>query len=706
MTATIWLKSAENLQLLASEVSQRLSVCAADAVAAQHGRLILWAPVALAAGIGMHFSLPWQSQRMAALVLLLGLALSCGLIRRYQSRPFLILAGLVALGLVLASWREDNVAAPKLQRDVTVTLEAQLIDLTARHLIVAPLAADKPLPRLTRVRLTMPKQSLALEPGQRLRFRARLMRPQPAVSPAGYDFARSAWFQKIGATGRVLGDIQITGQDPPGKISGWFDRTRARAGQRFRSQIPGEAGKVAAALIVGERNSLSVATTDAMRISGLAHLLSVSGFHLMMVAGVLFMGTRHLLALSPWLALHWPVKQIGAGVAMGGAVAYTMLTGAAYPSQRAMIAILIIMAGVLIGRSAISLRLVAVVGFIMLLYRPEALLDVSFQLSFMGVVALVAFYDSKRVRLWSAPREEDGRLRRVGLGIINILIATFVAELALSPIAIAHFNQLGIYGLLANVVGVPVTGFILMPLGFMSLVLQPLGLDQFINPVFGFVLEKFIAFAVWISSLPAARIRIPEIGGMAFVLIIFGLVLLILLRGKARLLSAIFIGCGIIMALLHQPPHVRIAPLGKTIAVRDAKGELLFPDLRRGKFARATWSEDEALAADAAQSWQHLPGAECADHVCRVVIADTQRTLAVLSAAAKPDRCPAADILIDLRQDRRSAYCTATLYIDKSWLWKRGATEIILRDDKILVKTYAAHVGDHAWAGKIQRDIE
>jgi competence protein ComEC len=698
VTATIRLKSAENIRLLASGIRQRLSVWHADAVAAQHGQLILWAPVALAVGIGMHFFLPWQSQRLAALVMLLGLALSSSIVWRTQMRPLMILAGLAALGLVLAGWREDRVAAPKLQRDVTVTLDARVIDLTAKHLIVAPLAADKPLPRLERVRVSLPKKTQAFEPGQRLRFRARLMRPQPAVSPAGYDFARYAWFQKIGATGRVLGDIKITGRDTPDTVTGWFDRTRERAAQRFQTQIPGEAGKVAAALIVGERNSLSEETTDAMRIAGLAHLLSVSGFHLVMVAGALFMGTRHLLALSPWMALHWPVKQIGAIVAMVGAVAYTLLTGAAYPSQRAMIAILIMMTGVLLGRSAISLRLVAVVGFLLLLYRPEALLDVSFQLSFMGVAALVFFFDSKNVRTWSAPQEHDGWLRRAGRGVVNTLLATFIAELALSPIAIAHFNQLGIYGLLANVIGVPVTGFILMPLGFLSLVLQPVGLDQFVNPVFGFVLEKFIAFSIWIAGLPSAQIRIPEIGGMAFALIMFGLVSLILLRGKARVVSVLFIGCGILMSLLYQPPHVRIAPEGKTIAVRDAKGDLQFSDLRGGKFARISWSEDEAYSADDAQSWQDMPGADCVSNICRVAIANTQRTVAVMSADAMPAKCPAADILIDLRQDRRSAYCTATLYIDKSWLWKRGATELMIEGDRIVVKTYAALMGDHAWA--------
>ncbi len=704
---------AENRRFWLIERVSRWPAGLARIVAAQHGQLILWVPVGLSLGIGLHFVLPWQHQRLTALVLLAGLTLSTGLLRRkHTGYAFVLLSAVVAAGLAIAGWRERLVAVPQLGRDVTVSLEARVLDVTAKYVLLMPIAADRSLPMLAGIRLTLPKATPVLEPGTRIRVRARLMRPQPAVSPAGYDFARYAWFQQIGATGRILGPVTVVGRDPPGTLTGWLDRARERAAQRFQSQIPGEAGKVAAALVVGERNSLSDETTQAMRISGLAHLLSVSGFHLVMVAGAVFMGSRHVMALSPWIALHWPVKQIAAVIAMIVSVAYTYLTGAAYPSLRAMVAIMIIMIGVLVGRSAISLRLVAVVGFLLLLFRPEALLDVSFQLSFMGVAALVAFFDSKQVRTWLAPEEHDGWLRRGVRSIFSTLLATFVAELALAPIAIAHFNQLGIYGLLANVIGVPVTGFILMPLGFLSLVLQPTGLDQLVNPVLGFALEKFIAFSIWIAHLPAAQIRVPEIGGPAFALIMFGMVSGLLLRGPARWLAGVFIAGGIIQALGTRQPDIRIAPDGKTIAVRSMTGDLAFPNLRGGKFARKSWLEDEAENSQSADSFAGIPDGTCANDICVSKISGTGRTLVLLSANATPDHCPTADILIDLRRYRygnhslagtagsnaKPAFCAAPVYIDKRWLRLNGATEIFIDGDTLQLKTYAASVGDHLWA--------
>lgn len=669
--------------------------------ASQQGQLILWAPVALSIGIGLHFALAWQHQRLAAALLLLGVAIGAMLFRhRMSGHALLLLAALAAAGLARAGWREQAVAGPRLMQDMTVTLDARVLDVTTKYVLLSPLAANRPLPPFASVRLTLPKTAVPLEPGMRLRVRARLMPPQPAVSPAGYDFARYAWFKQIGATGRILGPVTVLGQEPPDTITSWFDRTRERAAQRFQQQIPGEAGKVAAALIVGERNSLSDETTQAMRTSGLAHLLSVSGFHLVMVAGAVFAGTRHMLALSPWLALHWPLKQIAAVAAICAAIAYTLLTGAAYPSLRAMVAIIIAMIGVLAGRSPISLRLVAVVGFLLLIYRPEALLDVSFQLSFMGVAALVAFFDSKQVRLWLAPNEQDGWIRRGLRASFSTLVATFVAEVALAPIAIAHFNQLGIYGLLANVIGVPVTGLILMPLGFLSLVLQPIGLDQIINPLFGFALDKFIAFSLWIAHLPAAQIRVPEIGGVAFALLMFGQVCFILLKGQARWLSGFFVLGGFVAAWMAVPPDIRIAPDGKTVAVRIVSGDLVFPNLRGGKFARKSWLEDEAEASGSAHAFAAVPEASCANDVCFSKIGTSGRTLAILLAGAAPDSCPVADILIDVRRYRGSgqgAACPAPLSIDKRWLRKNGATEISINGTRLRVRTYSATVGDHAW---------
>jgi competence protein ComEC len=708
-------KTSEMRQFSFPDRVARLGRLLSEVVAAQHGQLVLWVPVAVALGIGLHFALPWHAQRRALLVMLIGLTASLIFLARHRrnARGLVLLAALAALGLAWAGVREQRVAAPRLARDITVTLKAQVVDVTAKHALVMPLATDRDIPALTRVRLTLPKSSTGMEPGVIIRVRGRLMRPQPAVSPEGYDFARMAWFQQIGATGRTLGPVTILQRAAPGTVSGWFDRARERAAQRFQNQIPGEAGKVAAALIVGERNSLSEETTSAMRIAGLAHLLSVSGFHLMMVAGAVFMGTRHVMALSPWIALHWPVKQIAAGVAIIVSIGYTLLTGAAYPSLRAMLAIIIMMVAVMIGRSAISLRLVAVVGLMLLLYRPEALLDVSFQLSFMGVAALVAVFDSRHVRHWLSPDEKGGWIRQAVLSVISTLLATFVAELALAPIAIAHFNQLGLYGLLANVVGVPVTGFILMPLGFLSLVLQPVGLDILINPVFGFVLEKFIAFALWISHLPAAQIRIPEIGGPAFACLMFGQVSLLLLRGKLRWLAGLCVLAGVTLALGQTPPHVRLAPDGRTVAVRSTNGTLTFPDLRGGSFARKSWLEDEAENADAGLGWQNIETAACTQAICTVQIADTRRTLALMSASATPDVCPTADILIDLRKHRwhknmittdakKPAYCTATLYIDKRWLRRTGAAEIRITGDTLQIKTYARKTGDHGWATAAQ----
>jgi competence protein ComEC len=666
-------------------------------VAAHHSQTFLWTPVALATGICIHFSLPWLQQRLTVLGALLALAVVLACLKNLPGRIFLVATiSLVAVGMLLSHFRETYAAAPKLERDLTATLEALVLDVSAKHLLVKPLAADRPLPALQRIRLKIASQPIELGPGARIRLKARLSVPQTSVSPKGYDFSRIAWFRGIGATGRILGPIQLIRYERTSSITGWFDALRDHAAKRFQSQIKGEAGAVAAALIVGERNSLSDETTQAMRISGLQHLLSVSGFHLAMLAGALFMGTRYFLALWPWFALHAPTKSIAAIVAVTGSLAYTLLTGSAYPTLRSLVAITIVMFGVMLGRTAISLRLLAAVALLLLALRPEALLDVSFQLSVTGVAALIAFFESKKVRDWLSPTENRGWPMRVIRMTGSTLLATLVAELALAPVAIAHFNQLGLYGLLANMIGVPVTEFILMPVGFLSFVLQPTGLDRYVNPFFEFSLNLFIGFAKWIAGLPHSQIRIPEIGGTSFVLIMAGIYVLILFQKHWKLVSLLFFVSGIIVAILVPVPDVRIAPEGKTIGVRAENGAMTFPNLRAGEFARNSWLEDEAAPADAATLWADAQEANCLNNLCSARLARTGRRLALLGKEAMPKQCPDADILIDLRR-QRVLYCAAALYIDRRWLWDHGATELFVGPNQISIHTYTAVVGDHAW---------
>ncbi len=670
-----------------------------DSIAAQHGTFPLWLGLAFLSGIGLHFSLPWQHQRDVVLVVIaimfsgLSLAWVWQPSALYRQRFMLLALGL-AVGILTAHTRERAVAAPKLDYPRSVTLEAELIDIAGEKLYLRPIASDRDLSRLKVVRISVRGLKMKLTPGDHIKLRARLSPPAGPVSPGGYNFARVAWFKQIGAVGIAFGQPEIISRKPPATFLGKFDWARERAAQRFVSQLPGDTGEVAAALVVGERGDISPEITQDLRISGLAHLLSVSGFHLVMVAGGLFWGTRHILALSRRIALLWPVKSIAACVAIFGSLGYTLLTGAAYPTQRAMIAIFIAMIAIMIGRSAISLRLLAIVAILLLGFRPEALLDVSFQLSFTGVAALIAFYDLPWVKQFLRVDDQTSWRRRIGKSILSTMMATLVAEIALAPIVIGQFHQLGIYGLVANAIGVPLTAFVLMPLGFLSLALQPIGLDTLINPIFGFSIDAFIRLGQWAAALPYAQLRLAEIGGVSFIFLMYGLIIFIIAKQHLRWIGVGLVLVGVILAFAYPKPLARIAPEGNIVAALTDDGALSFPTLQRGRFARKAWMEENAQERDS--TWDMAGAPACANDICVFKLAHAENKVLYFGPAAEPDACILADILVDVRRERRY-WCSAPIYIDKTLLRKTGAIHVLIQKGRLKLLTANEIQGDHLW---------
>ena len=268
------------------------------------------------------------------------------------------------------------------------------------------------MPARLRVNVDDAQRLAGLEPGARVRLRAWLMPPAPMAAPGGYDFARAAWFQRIGGTGRAL-DIAIVARRGGDQPAGPPRRLAAAARRPYPRPAGGGAeGGIAAALATGDQVGIPEADAEAMRRSGLAHLLSVSGLHLTAVVGAVMLLTLKLLALSPTLALRFRLVLFAAGAGALAGIAYTLLTGAEVPTVRACIAALLVLAGIALGREALTLRLVAVGALVVLLLWPESLPGPSFQMSFAAIIAIVALHEHPRVRAWLSRRDEGLAAKR------------------------------------------------------------------------------------------------------------------------------------------------------------------------------------------------------------------------------------------------------------------------------------------------------
>ncbi len=317
---------------------------------------------------------------------------------------FLCLAAVV--GCLLAWARSERVAAPVLARPVVAQVSGRIEAvnrLPAREAVRLWLALDPQpgLPPRVRINVDEDKAPAGLVAGARVSVRARLVPPPPPAISGAYDFARVAWFWGVGATGKALGDVAITAPAPPGGgFMLWLADRRAQLTAHIEAQLAGTQGGVAAAFVTGDTGAITQEDSDAFRQSGLAHLLSISGLHVTAVVAATMLIALRLLALSPWLALRAPLPLIAAGAGAAAGIGYTLLSGAEVPTVRSCVAALLVLAGIALGREAMTLRLVAAGALVVLLVRPEAVVGPSFQLSFAAVTAIIAFHDHRRCARW------------------------------------------------------------------------------------------------------------------------------------------------------------------------------------------------------------------------------------------------------------------------------------------------------------------
>jgi competence protein ComEC len=439
----------------AGTAAGRLLAAVASQLEAEQERWFLWLPVLFGAGIAVYFALPTEPLTLVALMPAVA-ALALHLAGPRTGLGGLVTAALLAatLGVAAAKLRTEIVRAPVLQsqtRAIDVYGYVELVEPRAgkgQRLTVRVTAMEKHEAHAWpgRVRVTTRAQNKALQPGDAVRLRAGLNPPPGPSLPGDYDFARAAWFLGLGAVGSADGaaEIDANARPPPLglRLGAAIARVRQAIGERILAALPGEAGAIANALITGERGGISEATNQAFRDSGLFHILSISGLHMVIMAGAVFLSIRLALAAIPAVALRYPIKKWAAAGAMAGALGYLLISGAAFATVRSWIMISIMLLAVLLDRPAIALRNVALAALAILVLWPESLLDAGFQMSFAAVVALVSTYEALRLRdASSGGPAQRGWFGRTLLFLGGILTTTLVASLAVAPFGIYHFHN-------------------------------------------------------------------------------------------------------------------------------------------------------------------------------------------------------------------------------------------------------------------------
>lgn len=677
---------------------------------AERDRWPLWLPVLLGCGIGGYFALPFEPWAWSGLV---GFALCaiCGL--GLRNRPVgLVIAlagGTMAAGFAAAQWASAMAAAPVIGKETAaVMVSGRVISVESRvggqRVVLEDVAVDRSEgqpPRRVRLRLGA---SAEVWPGNRIRVRAVLMPPQQPALPGGFDFARQAWFDSLGGVGYAVGRVEtvavVEELSWTGRLGFAIADLRRTVTLRMTAAIPGPAGAVAAALTTGERGAIPEGLLNAYRDSGLAHLLSISGLHMSLVVGFAFFVLRAGLALVEPLALSRPIKKWAAAGALAAGAFYLLLAGAPVPTQRAFLMAAVVLLAVMVDRNPISLRLVGWSAFAVLLWQPQALLGASFQMSFAAVVALVAAYERLGSALVARRGDDRGWLRRIAIYAAGVALTTLIAGSATAVFGLYHFNRAATYGLVANLLAVPITGFWVMPSALTALLAMPFGLDAWPLTAMGLGVAAVNAVAAMVAGWPGAAIAVPPMPLAGLIAFTFGGLWLCLWRGAWRWWGA----AGMILGLLSigsvEPPDILADGEGDLIAVRAADGRLLLAAGRGDRFQKDAWGRYAGSGLPPVQpsaDGSTEDGRLRCDSLGCIYGIGGQTAALVRDPGALGEDCAAATVVVSVVPVRRRCQGPRVV-IDRFDLWRHGAHAVWLRPDGPEVQTVAQWQGRRPWS--------
>ena len=666
----------------------RITAALSRILATQRGALLPWASVFLAIGIGAYFSLQTEPSVML-LSTLGGLALAGGWIASRLgpvSAPFLWALVLVAAGVTLAGARAHQVAGPQIGWRYYGPIEGRIVGIDRSASDAVRIVLDRvvlrdiaPQDTPLRVRLSLhgDQDHLRPWPGQVVITTGHLSVSNGPVEPGSFDFRRHAWFLKLGAVGYVRSPVLLL-RPPDGGQPVFTARMWLSA--RVQDSLPGEVGAFAAAVTAGDRSGMGQDTLEALRVSNLAHLLAISGLHMGLLTGFVFGLFRLILAAVPVVGLRVPAKKLSAALALVVAAGYLALSGGNVATERAFVMVAVVLVAVIFDRRALTLRAVAVAAMIILTLRPEALMGPGFQMSFAATTALVSVF--AWIREAGLPRL-PGWLKPVAA----VVVSSGVAGLATAPLGAAHFNQFAHYGLIANLLSVPLMGALVMPAAVLAVCLLPFGLEGAALWIMGQGLGWILGVAHFVTGLEGARGTIVTPPAVVLPMMALGALVVMLWQGWGRIMGVPVVLAALLIWTGAQRPAILIAGDGGLVGVMTAQGRALSRASGAG-FVAQNWLDhdaDTAPQADAAARWpQTMP----------LFFSETGQLIHLRGKAAADPQCGPDDWLV---MDRVAPPGLPCKVFDLRSLRGTGALAVMPRGDGYRILTVRDRTGARLW---------
>ena len=383
-------------------------------------------------------------------------------------------------------------------------------------------------PIVGNILLTVKDRQSDLRYGDRIRFISKLYLPRPATNPGAFDYRRSLALQEIWVTSYANESSEIVrmaeGQGSP--FSHFVERGREKIRTFLDQNASLESRGIIKALVLGERGDIGKDVNEKFIISGVNHILSISGLHVALVAAFFFGATRLILKLFPLLLLRLNLNKTSALVAVVPVIFYTFIAGLGVAAVRSTIMTLSFLLALLLDREKDLYDALFVAAFFILIVTPAALFDISFQLSFFSVLAILylvprftEYFSALKIWPEKALEAEQSRWKRKALTYLGAsLLTSAAAILGTGPLVVLYFNRISLVGFLSNLFLVPLMGFAntLLSLVIALFVFLSEPLAKILTTLNAFLLNISLALVDFFSRFPMASKRvttptIPEV---------------------------------------------------------------------------------------------------------------------------------------------------------------------------------------------------
>ncbi len=669
---------------------------------AERSRRFLWLPVWFGAGITLYLGLNNEPSAILFPAFAVGAFLT--LLALWRRLHLLLLPlSLVLMGAAWAQiythWTPQTVLHESLEpRPVmgTVTDVVQTehgVRLTLKDVMISDFPSEH-TPQNVRLSVRIKKGTKPELPmiSDTVNLMAGLRPPMGPALPHGFDFARYFYFREIGAVGFGLPPWRVVAHETSPGIATDFRNWRVRITQEILDQLGPKTGGIAAGLITGEARAISEADFDALRASNLYHIVAISGEHMVVIAGVIFISLRLLALLLPRrLRLRPQVKTVAACATLLLVTAYLFVTGLPTSAVRAYVMIFLLLLAVILRRHVDPMRSLSIAALLMLVANPAVIIDPGFILSFAATLAIIALVETTLLR----PEAAEPRFSRALRVLFTMVLVSVVAESATAPFVIAQFNNLSIYGVLANTLATPLVSLFLMPTVALYFILLPLGLHSAALWLMDWGIRTLLAIAYWVSSFPHAQIFVPSIPAHGVGLFALGLMWLCLWQTRARRFGVVLMLAGVATLALVKQPDMLVGSELKQIALRGNDGYVLARG-REGSMIVDLWANGLGYA-ELPES--DIPAWRCDDLGCAATVKGVVISFPADAGAVAEDCEKSALVLSGIN----GLHCANdTLLLDKERLKNSNVLALWVEENGALrIKTSADWQGNRPWTANV-----